>query len=122
MLRSIAVAVVLASAGLAGCAHDYPTVGYAEVTSAPVRIDKYPSAMYKGRPTYLFEGKWYFRDGSQWRYFLEEPPPLRQARERIERGEYERPRAVPPAEGADMDQRRESREEREDREDRRLRP
>ena len=120
MLRYIAVAVAVASTGLVGCAHDYQTTSYAEVTSAPVAIDKYPSAMYKGRPTYLFEDKWYFREGSQWRYFLEEPPALQKRRLQWERKEID-PKADPHR-NEELDQNREDREEREQRVDRHLVP
>ena len=125
MLRYIAIAAVasvasVASTALVCCAHDYQTVSYAEVTSAPVAIEKYPSAMYKGRPTYLFEDKWYFREGSQWRYFTEEPPPLRKRREQWERGEID-PRRDPHR-NEELELQRDEREERELREDRHLVP
>ena len=117
MLRFLATVTVASAAVLAGCAHDYQTASYAETTSAPVAIEKSPSVSYEGRPVYLVEDKWYFREGSQWRYFLEEPPPLRKRREQWQRGEVDR---RSPRNSEDLEQRRESREEREEREDRHL--
>ncbi len=28
---------------------------------------------YEGRPTYFYQGRWYYRDGRGWRHFRDEP-------------------------------------------------
>ncbi len=59
--------------------------GYVEVTSAPVNdIEVYPSTSYEGRTVYLYNDRWYYRDGSNWRYYRQEPQPLAQHRQRFQ--------------------------------------
>lgn len=82
-LAGIAGALLAVAGG--GCvlhAHPEP-VGYAEVTSAPADIEAYPSVVYDGRPTYLYQNRWYYRNGDRWGYYREEPPVLREHRVRI---------------------------------------
>jgi len=55
---------------------------YVEVPGPPVpNIELYPSAIYAGRPAYLYGDRWYYRDGQRWRYYRREPPPLMQHRQ-----------------------------------------
>jgi len=64
-------------------------VSAVEITSAPVAdIELYPNTVYEGRTVYLYDNRWYYRDGSQWRYYRAEPPPLAQHRQHLH--------AVPP--------------------------
>ena len=39
---------------------DPEPVGYAEVDSAPVGIETYPSVVYEGHPTYFYGDRWYY--------------------------------------------------------------
>jgi len=41
---------------------------------------------YEGHATYWYQNHWYYRDGSAWRYYNEEPAHLRSFRGRHERG------------------------------------
>lgn len=78
---------VIACAGplATGCAGWFgEPVGYVEVTSAPVAdIEVYPQTVYEGRTVYLYNDRWYYRQGSSWRYYRQEPPPLVQQRQRF---------------------------------------
>ncbi len=83
----IACAAPLALAGCewrAGAGATVP-VGYVEVTSAPVQIETYPHTVYDGRPVYLYQDRWYYREGGHWRYYRNDPPGLQQQRERMRR-------------------------------------
>lgn len=54
-----------------------PVYATTEVTSAPVAdIERYPHAVYEGRTVYLYRDRWYYRDGSRWQYYRNEPPTL----------------------------------------------
>lgn len=56
-------------------------VGVVTITSAPVAdIEVYPNTVYEGRTVYLYDDRWYYRDGSEWRYYRQEPPPLAERR------------------------------------------
>lgn len=46
------------------------------VTNRPVYHD--------GRATYWYRNRWYYRDGRDWRYYHDEPAPLREHRRRRE--------------------------------------
>lgn len=89
--RGLAVlTLTLAAAPASGCVvHGHPEpVGYVEVTSAPAGIETYPSTYYDGRPVYLYQDRWYYRDGGRWGYYRREPPELYEHRMRI-RGRHE---------------------------------
>jgi hypothetical protein len=59
--------------------YDYPVV---YVDRAPPRIESYPSTYYHGRPAYLVDGRWYYRNDRNWVVFREEPRELRTYRVR----------------------------------------
>src|SRR5262245_23211298 len=77
-----AITIILPTAVLlTGCmAHMYPEAEL--VSTAPYGIDACPTAIYEGRPVYLYGGYWYFIEDGQWRYYAEEPPELLQQRQR----------------------------------------
>ncbi len=58
-------------------------VGYVEVTSAPLDVAYAPQVVYEGRTVYLSGDRWYYRDGSHWRYYRREPAPLAQRRQQF---------------------------------------
>jgi hypothetical protein len=55
----------------------YPTE---YVTVVPARIEYYPHTYYQGRPAYLVDGRWYYRNHERWVVFREEPTHLREYR------------------------------------------
>lgn len=79
--------IVALTAGVPGCVahargelvYDYP-VTYVE--TVPARIEYYPSTYYRGRPAYLVDGRWYYRNRDRWVVFREEPVELREYRVR----------------------------------------
>jgi hypothetical protein len=71
-------------------------VGYADVTSAPVDIDTYPSVVYEGQPVYFYGDHWWHRDGAGWAYYHDEPAELHAQREVVLRSPRAR-RAAPRA-------------------------
>jgi hypothetical protein len=74
---AVACAVIAAP----GCyAYAEPDVGYADLSSAPVGIEEYPSVYYEGRPVYLSGDRWWYRDGRGWRYYRREPAELHRQR------------------------------------------
>jgi hypothetical protein len=81
--------------------------GYADVTSAPVpvapsvQIETYPSTTYEGRTVYLYQDRWYYRDGPRWSYYHDEPRPLYD--HRMRRAPAAQPRRVEPEERHDRD-------------------
>ncbi len=87
MRSSIWLAIAFA-AQLGGCGAWTVTatepVGYVDITTAPVAdIDVYPSTVYDGRTVYLYNDRWYYREGTHWRYFQHEPPVLYQHRQQM---------------------------------------
>jgi hypothetical protein len=54
---------------------------YVDVPAPPPYIERYPSTVYAGRPVYLYDNRWYYREGSRWRYYRNEPPPLYEHRQ-----------------------------------------
>ncbi len=86
MRSSIWLAIVAAQ--LVGCGTwsvtATPAVGYVDITAAPVAdIEMYPSTVYDGRTVYLYNDRWYYHEGSHWRYYQQEPPPLLQHRHQL---------------------------------------
>jgi hypothetical protein len=81
-LALLAASAVGSTGGCALHAHPEP-VGYVEVTSAPAGIETYPSTYYDGRPVYLYQDRWYYRDGRRWGYYRQEPPVLYEHRMRV---------------------------------------
>jgi hypothetical protein len=57
--------------------NDHPVV---YVERAPIRVYERPSVVYRGRPAYLVDGRWYSRSDRGWLYFRDEPAELRRAR------------------------------------------
>jgi hypothetical protein len=100
-LRSLAGGVAFAACACAatGCyaTVDPAPVGYAEVTSAPVDIETYPSVTYMGEPVYFYGDHWWHRDGGRWAYFKSEPEELYRQRAIVRRAPRTRAR-VPQAE------------------------
>jgi len=86
MSRKTALVGVLCLAA-AGCyaTVDPEPVGYAEVDSAPVGIETYPSVVYEGHLTYFYGGRWYYRNGSRWAYYRNEPDGLKRQRASLRR-------------------------------------
>lgn len=76
------------AASLPGCmAHARGEVVYGEpvtvVERAPARIESYPRYVYRGRPAYLVDGRWYYHDNrDRWVVFRDEPRELRDYRVR----------------------------------------
>jgi hypothetical protein len=62
-----------------------PVVGYAQVTSAPADIETYPYVVYEGRPVYYYGDHWWYRDGSNWSYYRDEPAELHRQRGYVQR-------------------------------------
>jgi hypothetical protein len=90
-----AAAMTAASAlafGVSGCAvHAHPEpVGYVELTSAPIDVEAYPSTVYDGHTVYLYNDRWYYRDGGRWAYYRHEPRELY-----LRRGYVQRPYVAP---------------------------
>jgi hypothetical protein len=81
--RCIAGVFTIAACAVTGCyAHvDPEPVGYADVTSAPVDIETYPSVVYDGQPVYFYGDHWWHRDGGRWSYYHDEPAELHRQRE-----------------------------------------
>ncbi len=78
-LSAVAFAVVLFSScfGTVGVYSDYdgyPPEGYI-ATATPV--------YYQGYPSYYYGGRWYWREGSAWRVYRDEPVYLRDYRARV---------------------------------------
>jgi len=100
---SVALGVVFSAFSMVGCyAYAGPPVAYAEVSEAPVEVDiaTYPQTQYEGRPVYLYRDRWYYRNGSRWSYYREEPPTLHRQRSYVRqappaRREKARPRVQP---------------------------
>jgi len=88
-LRSVCTAAIIAaSAAFSGCAMRATPVGYAELHyGSAYRF--YPHTIYGGRDVYFIDGRWMFRDGGVWRYYVTEPAPLYRFRTTI--------RQAPPA-------------------------
>jgi hypothetical protein len=79
MLRTIAAVVLFSSCfGTVGVYSDYddgyPPAGYI-ATATPV--------YYQGYPSYYYGGRWYWREGSAWRIYRDEPVYLRDYRTRV---------------------------------------
>jgi hypothetical protein len=74
------------TASLPGCmAHARGEVVYGEpvtvVERAPARIETYPRYVYRGRPAYLVDDRWYYHDDrDRWVVFRDEPRELRDYR------------------------------------------
>ena len=86
-MKSSMLFAFVCTAPLLGCAGwgiSAQPVGYVETTAAPVAdIDLYPSTIYEGRTVYLYGDRWYWREGSRWRYYGHEPPALAPYRNRF---------------------------------------
>jgi hypothetical protein len=75
---SASIAVFASVAGVTGChvvARPEP-VTVTSGTYAPDDIESYPYANYEGRPVYLYNERWYYRDGGRWTYYRTPPPGL----------------------------------------------
>jgi hypothetical protein len=95
MLNRTLLPLVIAAA-VAGCYGEVTTpAGATQVTAAPVDatatdlppdadIDVAPQVMYEGRPTYFYHDRWYYRDGSNWSYYRQEPGALRAHRSQLQ--------------------------------------
>jgi hypothetical protein len=104
LLRAAASSAALALA--AGCTVHAQTepVGYAEVTSAPTEIDAAPRSYYDGRVVYFHDDHWYYREGTRWRYYTQEPPELTRQRHYVQQAPparraypaYPQPPGYPP--------------------------
>ena len=53
---------------------------YVEVSNVPSNIEIYPHEYYEGRTVYLVHDNWYYRDGTRWAYYRQEPAPLNRRR------------------------------------------
>lgn len=99
LIRSGSVIALVTAALTAGCFIRGSTtpVGTAEVESANIDRDVYnsPSARYDGRTVYLYNGRWFYRDDTGWKYYAKEPPEL--YRTRMEKLQQLPPRQAPPA-------------------------
>ena len=93
MLRAVLIVLVLAAFyALVGCVAEVEPatpVGYAEVTYAPMPvaemdIESYPHTWYESRPVYLVNGRWWYRDGSRWAYYVREPMHLQRTRHYVQ--------------------------------------
>ncbi|MBX3224511.1 MAG: hypothetical protein KF795_28615 [Labilithrix sp.] len=85
-----ALALIAAGAAASGCAvgASATPVGYAELTYATT-YTYYPHTTYEGRDVYYVGGRWMYRDGSAWSYYVNEPTPLYRYRTTV--------RQAPPA-------------------------
>jgi hypothetical protein len=99
-LLVLAAAACVASAASIGCsAYVEPEepVGYAEITYAPAPVAEtdvyaYPNVVYEGHPTYLIDGRWWYRDGGRWAYYHRPPPQLERQRQYVQRAPRAQPR------------------------------
>jgi hypothetical protein len=83
MLRPI-LAATIACLVTTGCYASKTAVGVTEISSAPVPdIHSYPSTEYDGHTVYLYQERWYFRDGDHWAYYQDEPGQLQDTRRRV---------------------------------------
>jgi len=101
-LSRFVVSAFAAVTGLTGCTlRTGPAHATTAVTSPPVQIETYPSAVYDRRTVYLYEDRWYYRDRGSWAYYREEPTPLYRSRHRVPgapqatRGPYAPPNVAP---------------------------
>lgn len=78
------VALSLSSLGCYATASGGADVDYVEVETVPAHVEVYPSYYYRGRTVYFVEGRWYYRHGSRWAYYREEPPELHRHRRYVE--------------------------------------
>jgi hypothetical protein len=90
------------SLSTAGCyaTVDPEPVGYADVSSAPVNIETYPSVVYEGHPAYFYGDHWWYCSGSSWSYYHSEPAELHRQRAYVQRAPAARraPERAPEAE------------------------
>jgi hypothetical protein len=66
---------------------------FVEVETAPPAYEMSPHTVYMGHPAYYVDGHWYYRHGSRWAYYRDEPRPLIEFRSRPARYHRE-PRMV----------------------------
>ncbi len=114
-MRALILATVV-SCVVSGCyAQAQESVGpppaVAVTSGTPETIEGSPSVVYEGRPVYLYQDHWYYRDGNRWDYYRDEPAQLREHRARL--------RTVPPRRVEPQRVEPREHEERRDREDRR---
>jgi len=69
---------------------------YVEASDVPVNVEVYPHTYYEGRTVYLVNDHWYYRDGTRWQYYREEPAPLNRHRTYIQQAPPARRYVVSP--------------------------
>jgi len=67
---------------------------YVEAAYVPVDLTFYPNTNYEGRNVYYIHDHWYYRDGTRWAYYPQEPRLLHEHRASITRTSPERRRSV----------------------------
>jgi len=98
-----AMLFVCAPLPVTGCyAYVEPEVVYAEPVDVPPHVDihVYPQAYYAGHVVFLYQDRWYYRDGPRWVYFRREPPELLRQRRFVSQAPPAAapvPRQAPPA-------------------------
>ena len=88
-ILGLAAAVALLSS-MNGCAVRaepvrQPEPVYLTADSVPVDVETYPSTTYEGHSVYLWNDRWYHRQGGGWVYYRNEPEPLHRHRETLHR-------------------------------------
>jgi hypothetical protein len=91
-LVSTSILAIAIAVAVGGCAVRTQPVGYVEVSSAPVHVERYPRTYYDGHVVYLVNDRWMYNDGGRWAYYREEPSQLRRQRQYVQQ--------APPAYGA----------------------
>jgi hypothetical protein len=82
MTKTISAALIGLFALTASAARVQAEPIFVEVETAPPAIEYAPQVVYLGHPAYYSQGHWYYRHGSRWAYYRDEPRPLYEYRAR----------------------------------------
>jgi hypothetical protein len=84
MTRTLTTALksVFCAAAIAACLASPNAQAQVEIIFPPAAYIATAAPVYfEGRPAYWWGGRWYYREGRDWRYYHEEPVFLRERRE-----------------------------------------
>jgi hypothetical protein len=88
----MALAGVIASAGVAAAIMFTPTTAHAQEVYVgvvpPTYIAGTEPVYWNGRPHYYYNGQWMYREGAAWRYYRSEPAYFRDYRYRYPAGRW----------------------------------
>jgi len=101
--------VAIASIFIVGCTAEVETAhpvvaadteAVVEVNTVPVDVYSSPRVMYRGRPVYLVNGRWYYTEGRRWYSYRTEPPELIRHRRYVQQAPPARPYYGPSSDDA----------------------